>query len=448
MDVYGRSAYGRSMILERGNYAGRAVIDFVRCSYLGLNNHPEVIEGALAAVEHYGSLHWSCARTGLNFGLIGDLEEDLSDLFDARVIAYSSVLAANIGALPLIASGHFTGGREPLIAFDRLAHATLAFHKSVVAEETRVVTIPHNQLDELERLCQQNDVVAYICDGVYSMGGAAPVVMLSGLQERYGLFLYIDDASGISLFSQRGEGYARSQLQGPLDDRTMIAASLGKWERIRCVWWPTHVGYRAPGSPFPKFCDSACVLSVGQPGRCGSRVGIWATAPHVRARRSSAQALGQCAAVRLLPTAQKGERLPIRVVEIGDEQEVISAGRVLLEAGFYVSVIFFPTVSRGKAGLRICLTASHSDDEVGQIARAVLKILTRSSALEGALRDARASPVRGRLRRSAPGYVWRHTCASTFEGQETYSRSMCVRQDHRKRCADRCCSGRADDEDI
>ncbi|MDX8450588.1 aminotransferase class I/II-fold pyridoxal phosphate-dependent enzyme [Mesorhizobium captivum] len=379
IDVYGRSAKGRTILLERGDYAGKAVVDFVRCSYLGLDNHPDVIAGAVAAIEQYGSLHWSCARTRLNFGLIGDLEKDLSDLFDARVIAYSSVLAANMGALPLIASGHLTGGRKPLMVFDRLAHATLTFHKSVVAEETQVVTIPHNGLDELERLCQQHDVVAYICDGVYSMGGAAPVDALRDVQARYGLFLYIDDAHGISLFGHQGQGYARSRLSGEVGDRTIIAASLGKG--FGASGGLIMLGTAHQESLFRNFAVAHAFSASPNLAAVGAALGSSrlhrTSEPDARRRKLWDN-------VRLfdsiLPTAQTDEQLPIRVVEIGDEQEAVSAGRVLLEAGFYVSVIFFPTVARGKAGLRICITASHSDDEVRQVASAVAEILNRSSA--------------------------------------------------------------------
>ncbi|CCM80282.1 putative aminotransferase [Rhizobium mesoamericanum STM3625] len=377
IDVYGRSADGRTILLEKDDHAGRSVVDFVRCSYLGFDNHPSVIAGAVAAVEQYGSLHWSCARTRLNFGLIGDLEEDLSDLFDAKVITYSSLLAANMGALPLIASGHLTGGRKPLMVFDQFAHATLAFHKPVVAEQTRVGTIPHNGLEELERLCQENDLVAYICDGVYSMGGAAPVDELTRLQARYGMFLYIDDAHGISLFGQQGEGYVRSQLLGAVGDRTIIAASLGKG--FGASGGLLMLGTAHQENLFRSFAIAHAFSASPNLAAVGAALGS-ARLHRTPERDVRRRKLWDNVLLfdSILPTAQKGEKLPIRVIQIGDEHKAIAAGRVLLEKGLYVSVVFFPTVARGKAGLRICLTASHSDDEVRQVAQTVFEILDRS----------------------------------------------------------------------
>nr|WP_311044634.1 hypothetical protein [Rhizobium lentis] len=73
----------------------------------------------------------------------------------------------------------------------------------------------------------------------------------------------------------------------------------------------------------------------------------------------------------LVPTAQAGSRLPIRTVVVGDELAAIGAARVVLDAGYYTSAIFFPTVAKGRAGLRICPTASHTATEVRDVAAAI-----------------------------------------------------------------------------
>ncbi|MGY4447308.1 7-keto-8-aminopelargonate synthetase-like enzyme [Bradyrhizobium sp. i1.3.1] len=229
MGVHGRSTNRRGFVLGTGPLESRPeLVDFVRCSYLGLDNHPIIVAGAIEAIEAHRSLHWSCARTRLNFDLLSELEETLSEMFSARVIAFSTVMLANLGALPLLASGQLTGGKKPIVVFDRTAHISLAYHKPVVADETLVETISHNDIGSLERICREHPVVAYVCDGVYSMGGNSPIMELRRLQDRYGLFLYIDDAHGISIFGRQGEGFARSQFSPVLGDRTIIAASLAK----------------------------------------------------------------------------------------------------------------------------------------------------------------------------------------------------------------------------
>jgi hypothetical protein len=152
--------------------------------------------------------------------ILGDLEAALSDLFAARVITYTTVLAANMSALPLIASGHLTGGVRPVMVFDRLAHATLAFHNGTIAAETRVETIAHNDLDALESLCHGNTCVAYICDGVYSMGGSASIEELRrsarvfGVAQRRSYWRSLCVA-GIASY----EGTCRSSADSPKQDR-------------------------------------------------------------------------------------------------------------------------------------------------------------------------------------------------------------------------------------
>lgn len=374
MAVQGRSTTGRVFALGTGPLEGRReIIDCVRCSYLGLDNHPTIVAGAIDAIEAHRSLHWSCARTRLNFDLLAELEANLSEMFCARVIAFSTVMLANLGAMPLLASGVLTEGAKPVVVFDRNAHLSLAYHKPVVADETRVETIAHNDIDALEGLCRKHPVVAYVCDGVYSMGGNAPIKELRELQERYRLFLYIDDAHGISLFGRHGEGFARTQFPEDLGDRTIIAASLAK-------------GFGASGGML--------MLGTAEQEALFRRYSIpyaFSVAPNLAAVGA---ALGSCKIHRSaelgerqkqleqrikvfddrVSTVEQGSSLPIRMVSIGSEAKAIAVARELLDAGFYTSAIFFPTVAQGKAGVRVCVTADH---QVGDIERLCDCILDR-----------------------------------------------------------------------
>ncbi|UCI22878.1 aminotransferase class I/II-fold pyridoxal phosphate-dependent enzyme (plasmid) [Mesorhizobium sp. B2-1-8] len=371
MAVYGRSVPGRAISLTGGERRGNTITDYVRCSYLGLDNHPAIVAGAIGAIEQYGALHWSCARTRLNFALIGDLEETLSQLFRARVIAYSTVMVANMGALPIIASGHLTRGQRPVMVFDRLAHASLAFHKPVVAEETQVEAISHNDLDALEQICRKHPVVAYVCDGVYSMGGFAPIGGLLQLQEKYGLFLYIDDAHGISLFGDNGEGFARSLLPRDLGERTIVAASLGK-------------GFGASGGML--------MLGTARQETLFRRYSMphaFSASPNVAAigaalasadihRTTELQTRQGRLAERIaffderIDTDQRNTPLPIRMIKVGDELASIDFAERLLDEGYYTSVTFFPTVAHGHAGIRICLTASHDLTDLERLCAKIL----------------------------------------------------------------------------
>jgi 7-keto-8-aminopelargonate synthetase-like enzyme len=77
--------------------------------------------------------------------------------------------------------------------------------KAACADETQVMTVPHNDMEALEEICREHEAVAYICDSVYSTGGTvAPIRELMRLQAEYGLFLYFDEAHSTSVVGQTG----------------------------------------------------------------------------------------------------------------------------------------------------------------------------------------------------------------------------------------------------
>lgn len=373
--VHGPSTIGRIASWGKGLLDSCSqVIDFVRCSYLGLDIHPVIVAGAIEAIEAQRSLHWSSARTQLNFDLLGELEETLSEMFCARVITFSSVMRANLGAMRTLASGQLTGGRRPVVVFDRFAHISLAYHKPVIADETRVETIAHNDIDTLERLCRENPVVAYVCGGVYSVGGYSPIKELRQLQERYGLFLYFDDAHGMSIFGRQGEGFARSQLSQVLSERSIIAASLSKGfgasGGILMVGTADHEALlRGYSSPYT-FSAAPSLAAVGAAlGSCK----IHRSAELGQRQRQLAERIDLFD--RRVATAGLGNSLPIRSIAIGSETNAIAIARGLLDSGFFTLVTFFPTV-----GIRVCITAEH---EVGDIERLCDCILEKVAEATG-----------------------------------------------------------------
>ena len=377
MALYAAPMEGRAV---RMSSSGAMVTDFVRCSYLGLDNHPRIIEGAARAVADSGALHWSCARTRLNFSILEQLEAELSHLFNANVVTFTTVLAANMSALPLLASGHLTDGHKPVMVFDRLAHATLAHHKPVVREETTVETISHNDLGALEAICKSHRQVVYICDGVYSMGGHAPLEELRALQDKYGLFLYIDDAHGISIEGVDGSGFARSVMR-ELGNRTIVAASLGKG--FGASGGILMLGTNAQELMFRRFAIAhafSASMNTAAIGAALASAEIHRTDELLLRQKSLRQNLALLDS--LLPTVQGATSLPIRTIRIGDDLLAVAAARHLLQMGFYTSAIFFPTVPRGEAGLRICLTSSHTQLDIRALADAFNDIkrdlLTRS----------------------------------------------------------------------
>ena len=82
----------------------------------------------------------------------------------------------------------------------------------------------------------------------------APIDDLLRLQDKYGLFLYIDDAHGISIQGNRGEGYARSRLGASLRERTIVAASLSKGWNQR---WGSYACNGQARQAYPPLCRAS-----------------------------------------------------------------------------------------------------------------------------------------------------------------------------------------------
>ncbi|MGY4167772.1 aminotransferase class I/II-fold pyridoxal phosphate-dependent enzyme [Bradyrhizobium sp. USDA 4529] len=346
------------------------VIDFVRSSYLGLDRHPVVVAGAIEAIEAQRSLHWSCVRTRPNFDLLRELEEMLSEIFSARVLAFSSGMLANLGAMPILASGQLTGGRKPVIVFDRSVHISLAYHKPVVADETRVETIVHNDIDALEGLCRKNPVVAYVCNGVYSMGGYSPIDELRQLQERYGLLLYIDDAHGISIFGRHGEGFARSRFPQVLGERTIIAASLANG--FGALGGVLMLGAADHEALFRRYSISYAFSMAPNMAAVGAALGsckVHRSAELGQRQRRLAQRIDLFD--RRVATAGRGNSLPIRKVMVGSESNAIALARGLLDDGF--STVVTPMAGERKAGIRVCITAEHEFADIERLSEAILE---------------------------------------------------------------------------
>lgn len=367
MGVYARPADGRRLFWHPGDGAsGREIVDFARTCYLGLDRHPKVVRGAVEAIETHGAIHWATGRTRLNTELMGQLEERLSRLVQARAITSSTVSMANQGALPLIASGALTDGEPPVVVFDKECHASLSYHRAAMADETEVVTIPHNDMDALEEVCRRSACTAYIADGVYSMGDHAPIPRIRELQARYDLLVYIDDAHGMSIVGERGEGFARSSYPDELGARTIIVASMSKG--MGATGGLLMLGTQEQEDLFRRYSQS--YVYSGAPNLAAIGAAHASAAIHMTPEIRELQA---ALALRLrkfderVATPLRGNPFPIRILDVGDEYETIRLTRLFLERGFYTMAAFFPSVARGKGVIRICLTATHALEDIERL---------------------------------------------------------------------------------
>lgn len=359
-------------------HGAKELINMCSCSYLGWDRHPAILEGAIKGVEKAGTLHLTTARCRLVLDVLKELESELSVHFGGTAVIYNSCAAASSAALPLLASGCLTRGVKPIMAFDRFAHFSIAHMKPLCGDETEVVTLPNNDMDQLESLCQKHDQVAYISDATYSISGHANFSALKELQRKYGLFLYLDDSHGLSITGSRGEGSALQALGRP-NDRTILVASLAK-------------AYGGAGGLLLSGIEDIRGL-VSKYGNAWSQylntAGIGGCLASLKLHQSDELANAQAKWRRNLrvfdsnfKTQGAGSMSPIRILPVGGPSDAVMMASEVLNEGYYTSAVFFPVVAKGGAALRLMPRADLTERQMQEFCNVLADAKARLS-MEG-----------------------------------------------------------------
>ncbi|RKH91022.1 aminotransferase class I/II-fold pyridoxal phosphate-dependent enzyme [Corallococcus sp. AB045] len=340
---------------------GHEFANLCSCSYLGLNSHPDVIQGGIDALRREGITGLSMAEFRIRLGLMEELEEQLADLFGGPVLPAVTSSALTAAILPVLGSGHLTDSEPLVMVFDKFAHFSMAFVKPIVADETRVLNCPHNDMNYLEDVCRKYPRVAYVCDGVYSTGGATDLQALLTLQEKYGLFLYLDDSHSLSTQGKNGEGYIRSRLR-EMNDRTLIIASIakafGSTGGIAMLGSRKHYDFLYRTGPMG-WSQSLRTAAIGT-----SMGSIQVHRSPELAKRQEQLRRNIALFDEHIQTEQRGDGLHIKVVEVGEQDKAVKLSRELYKRGFYCSAVFFPIVPVGKAGIRLMLRGDLPTEQV------------------------------------------------------------------------------------
>lgn len=341
---------------------GRQLQHFCTTSYLGLDYNQKILDGAIEGILQAKTLRVANSKNRCKLDMLEQYETALSKLFSSICLSTLSCSAASAGLLPLLASGAFSDNVPPTMAFDRYSHYSMNYLKAACADETEVLTAPHNDIGFIEDLCKKRKKVAYIADGVYSMGGKADIDGLLYLKSRYGLFLYLDDSHALSAFGENGKGFIRPYFQ-TLDDQTLIIASLGK-------------SFGASGGlvMFGTEKQKSLMHRYGGPSNWSQSLNaaaIGAGLASVKIHQTKELNFLQQKLLTniqlfdsLIATEQYGTSTAIRLVPCGEAQKANTIAAQLANSGFFTSAVFFPVVPRGKAAIRITLRADMSHETV------------------------------------------------------------------------------------
>ena len=349
------------------------LLDFVTCSYLGLEQDHRVID-AVKSCSYESGFTIPAARTRLRSSKFDVLEGYLNRIFcNSHSIIFPNVHLAHLSALPLLASGQLPSfqffGREPVFILDKKVHASIQINRGLLSQFGEIVILDfndHNKLhDAFRNAMNQRWVPIAICDGIGSMGGAMPVKFLTELADQYKGYVYFDDAHGTSIYGENGCGYVLDSLNNQFHPRMILTLSCAK-----------AFGSVAGVLAMPTEADAIMVKRFGQtyifsgpPPIASIEAAIASAKIHLSLELKHLQE-------RLWGNVQFFDRMfkgniinanahsPIRGIHVGDELSCIRLSFGLQRSGVAVTTAMFPTVEKGGAMLRVALSAMHTHEDI------------------------------------------------------------------------------------
>ena len=343
---------------------GRDYVAFCSNDYLGLANHPELIEAAREGAARFGvgagASHLVLGHSSVHHAL----EEALASFVGLpRALLFSTGYMANLGVVSALV------GRGDAVFADRLNHASLNDAALLARGEFR--RYAHLDLAALERQLAASRAHRKLIatDAVFSMDGdEADAPGLLRLCERFDAWLLLDDAHGFGVLGRAGRGtLAHAGLRSP---RIIYMATLGKAAGV--------FGAFVAGAP-------ALIETLAQ--RARTYVYTTATPPllaHVLSRSLELIERDEWRRERLrelIATLREDFRprrwrlapssTPIQPLVIGGNEEAMAVSSALAAEGILVPAIRPPTVPPGTARLRISLSAGHEVAEVKRLAQAL-----------------------------------------------------------------------------
>ncbi len=344
---------------------GREMINLCANNYLGLANHPAVLEAAHEALARYGygvaSVRFICGTQSVH----RELEERLSAYLGMEdTILYSSCFDANGGLFETLLD------EQDAVISDALNHASII--DGIRLCKARRLRYANNDMNELERALEDSSssrVRLIATDGVFSMDGSiARLTEICDLAERHGALVMVDDSHATGFIGARGRG--SHELRGVMERVDILTGTLGKAlggasggyvaARREIVGWLRQRSrpYLFSNSIAPVVAAATLKVLDLLESTPELRDRVHSNARHFRERM---QRLG----FDLLP----GEH-PIVPIMLGEAPAAVRLAERMQDEGVYVVAFSYPVVPHGKARIRTQLSAAHSTAQLDRVVAA------------------------------------------------------------------------------
>ena len=349
---------------------GRRTIMLGSNNYLGLTNHPRVVEAGIKALEKYGS---GCSGSRFLNGTLDihlKLEHDLAEfLHKEAVVTFSTGFQSNLGIISALV------GRNDYVICDKENHASI--YDGIKLSYGKMLRYNHNDMEDLERklaFVPSSSGILIVTDGVFSMSGdICKLPEIVALAKKYGARVMVDDAHGLGVIGEGGRGTAshfglEEEVDVYMGTFSKSLASLGGYMagKKEVVEFVKHTSrpYIFSASITPcsvATANTALDILKSEPQRVKRLNDI---ADYMRKRLKEEK-------VDIIES-----KTPIIPIYTYDDEKTFVACSMLLERGVYVNPVVSPATPVGQSLLRTSYTANHTKEIIDEAVQKIKEVLS------------------------------------------------------------------------
>ena len=363
------------------HYDGREVINLASNNYLGLANHPKLIEASLAATRKLGVGSGAVRTIAGTMRIHMELEEKIARFKNVEAcVVFQSGFTANAGTVSAIL------GKEDFILSDELNHASII--DGARLSRAKIKVFRHKDVDHCEELLKEiaNEPghKLVITDGVFSMDGdIGPVDKLGALAEKYGAIMMVDDAHASGVLGRNGRGSVdHFGMHGRVDVQVgTLSKAIGSLGGYVCGSKDLidYLYHRARPFLFstshPPSVAASCIAAFdileNEPERIDR---LWKNTKYFQDQlRSTGFNIGG--------VNTPATETPITPIILGDGRATMEYSRALFDEGVMGTGIAFPTVPEGKARIRLILTSEHTKEQLDRALETLAGVARRMNLL-------------------------------------------------------------------
>ncbi len=342
---------------------GENFLNMCSNNYLGFANDKLNIEAYKESADKYGVGPGAVRTISGTFKIHRDFERKLAEFKGVEdVIVVQSGFQANTGLIPTITT------KEDLLISDELNHASII--DGVRLSKASRAVFKHADMEDLEKVLIENKDkitgnIFIITDGVFSMDGdIAPLDKINELAKKYGAYTIVDDAHGEGVLGPKGKGtVAHFGLEGQIDIEVGTLSKAigiaggfigGKKSLIEYLNQKSRVFLFSSGLDMG-LCYSGMKI-IEEMEKDSSRVEkLWENAKYIQNKfTSNGYSIGNT-------------MTPITPFMVGEEKIATELTKRLFEKKILVSPIMYPTVAKGKARIRIMISALHTQEQMDKL---------------------------------------------------------------------------------